>query len=371
MRPVGFGILALVGALATGCGKKGPPLAPLRIAPVAITDLSARRVGDDVVLRFSLPQKNDDGSAPADVARVDVYAMSLNQASDAPPPETFVREAELVGRLETAPEQATMTFVEAIAGLPMPPAPDPRPAAPPAPDGKETASEAAPPAPIPVRVYAVVPVSARGRRGALSKPAPAPLEPPPPAPAVPVPRYTENSLIVEWLASEGVTAYNVYDRDAGEGGDGAPPVPLNVKPLPTPPFEDARMTFGVERCYSVSAIVTVGAMPLESAPSAPACVTPVDTFAPPAPAGLAAVAGQGSISLIWDGVDAPDLAGYVVLRGDAAGDTLHALTPEPIRETTYRDDAVAAGLRYVYAVIAVDSEGNASARSTKAEETAR
>jgi hypothetical protein len=304
--------------------------------------------------------------------------MSLNQASDAPPPERFAREAELVGRLETTPEQATMTFVEAIARLPMPPPPDPRPAAPPepaaataAPDGKETAFEAGPPAPIPVRVYAVVPVSARGRRGALSKPAPAPLESPPPAPAVPVPRYTEKSLIVEWPESEGVTGYNVYERDAGEGGEGAPPVPLNVKPLPEPRFEDERMAFGVERCYRVSAIVTVGAMPLESAPSAPACVIPVDTFAPPSPGGLAAVAGPGSISLIWDAVDAPDLAGYVVLRGDAAGDTLHALTPEPIRETTYRDDAVAPGLRYVYAVIAVDSEGNASAQSAKAEETAR
>jgi hypothetical protein len=383
VRPVGLGILALtsVGALGAACGKKGPPQAPLRIAPAAITDLSARRIGDDVVLRFTLPAKSDDGTTPADVARVDVYAVSVGRASDGPAPQAFVREAQLIGRVEVMPEQATVTFVESLAGQPMPPPPEEaKPAVPPppitdavaaAPGAEAATAEPAPAVPIPVRLYGVVPVSARGRRGALSPTVPAPLESPPPAPAAPMPRYTETKLIVEWLEDEAATAYNVYDDDAGAAEGAAPRLPLNQKPLPEPPYEDARLEFGIERCYRVSAVVTVGAMPVESAPSAPACVTPVDTFAPPAPAGLAAVAGPGSISLIWDAVEAPDLAGYVVLRGDAAGDTLQALTPEPIRETTYRDDAVAPGLRYVYTVIAVDDAGNSSAQSARAEETAR
>lgn len=380
-RPVGFGLLAVtcVATLGAACGKKGPPLAPLRIAPVAIADLSARRVGDDVVLRFTLPQKNDDGSTPADVAHVEVYAISVSRASDAPAPQTFVDKAELVGRVEVVPEQAAMAFVEPIGGTPLPPVRDSQakapisepPTAALATPAAKAEAEATPAAPIPVRVYAVAPVSARGRRGALSAPAPVPLESPPSAPAVPVVRYTENRLVVEWLESDGVTGYNVYDGQSGDAGRAIPPLPLNGKPLPEPPFEDARLEFGTERCYRISAIVMVGAMPLEGPPSAAACVTPVDTFAPPAPGGLAAVAGPGSISLIWDAVEAPDLAGYVVLRGDAAGDTLQALTPEPIRETTYRDDSVTAGQRYVYAVMAVDGAGNGSAQSARAEETAR
>jgi fibronectin type 3 domain-containing protein len=111
----------------------------------------------------------------------------------------------------------------------------------------------------------------------------------------------------------------------------------------------------------------------ESAPSAIACVTPTDLVAPPAPTALAAVASTGAISLIWTGVDAPDLAGYLVLRGSTPDGPLTPLFPTPIRETTYRDTNVTPGTRYVYAVVAVDraSRPNQSPMSNKAEETAR
>jgi hypothetical protein len=78
--------------------------------------------------------------------------------------------------------------------------------------------------------------------------------------------------------------------------------------------------------------------------------------------------------LIWEPNAEPDLAGYLVLRGEAPGDTLQPLTPAPIVEARYRDAAVTAGVRYVYAIIAVDNRfpiPNLSAPSTQEEETAR
>ena len=45
----------------------------------------------------------------------------------------------------------------------------------------------------------------------------------------------------------------------------------------------------------------------------------------------------GSINLIWDANTEADLGGYLVLRGEAPGDTLQPLTPEPIKETRYQD----------------------------------
>ena len=102
-------------------------------------------------------------------------------------------------------------------------------------------------------------------------------------------------------------------------------------------------------------------------------MTPVDTFPPAAPKGLAAVSGSAAINLIWDANTEADLGGYVVLRGEAPGDTLQPLTPQPIRETRYRDTTVQPGARYVYAIVAVDraSPPNRSAQSNKVEETAR
>ena len=63
-------------------------------------------------------------------------------------------------------------------------------------------------------------------------------------------------------------------------------------------------------------------------------------FPPAAPKGLAAVATPAPCNLIWDANTETDLAGYIVLRGEAPGDTLQPLTPAPIRETIYKDTTV-------------------------------
>jgi fibronectin type 3 domain-containing protein len=99
----------------------------------------------------------------------------------------------------------------------------------------------------------------------------------------------------------------------------------------------------------------------------------VDTFAPAAPRSLAAVAGEGSISLIWEANSESDLMGYVVLRGEAGDATLKPLTATPIKETTYRDETARPGVRYAYAVQAVDAykPANVSAESNRVQETAR
>ena len=79
-------------------------------------------------------------------------------------------------------------------------------------------------------------------------------------------------------------------------------------------------------------------------PASPmACASFEDTFAPGPPGRLDAVATPGTISLIWEGSDAPDLAGYVVLRAEAGNATLTALYTDPIIATSYRDETVRAG----------------------------
>ena len=112
---------------------------------------------------------------------------------------------------------------------------------------------------------------------------------------------------------------------------------------------------------------------IEGEASPPQCVTPRDQFAPAAPSGLAAVPTAGQISLIWDANTEKDLAGYLVLRGEGADGPLAAITPAPIKETSYRDITVKPGVRYVYAVVAVDTATppNTSPQSARVEDTAR
>ncbi|HSP90519.1 MAG TPA: hypothetical protein VLN08_06420, partial [Vicinamibacterales bacterium] len=74
--------LAAAGLAAPGCGKKGPPLAPLARVPGRAMDVAARRTGDVVAITFTIPSANIDESKPADIARVDVYAYTAMAQND-------------------------------------------------------------------------------------------------------------------------------------------------------------------------------------------------------------------------------------------------------------------------------------------------
>ena len=132
---------------------------------------------------------------------------------------------------------------------------------------------------------------------------------------------------------------------------------------------DKRIEWGRERCYAIRTVEARDRMTAESELSPTTCVKLVDTFPPRPPTGLQGVASEGAISLIWDANSEPDLAGYLVLRGETA-ETLTAITKEPIAVPNF-EDSVEPGRRYVYAVEAVDKAGNASRPSERTEQTAR
>ena len=128
------------------------------------------------------------------------------------------------------------------------------------------------------------------------------------------------------------------------------------------------MEFGTERCYVVRRVEMASAIPIESAPSPPVCVTPVDKFPPAAPKMLVSVASGSAVSLIWEAGTEVDLGGYLVLRGEAPGDTLAPLTTAPISDAAYVDTSVRRGRTYAYEVVAVDKVGNQSGPSNRIEE---
>jgi len=184
-------------------------------------------------------------------------------------------------------------------------------------------------------------------------------------------------------APTGRTKYNIYSTGSVSGSrsdtDLAPavpwqrprPLPLNMAPLATPAFVVPTGEFGIAHCFQIRGVRGDGPGALEGPASEPLCFTPIDTFPPAAPAGLVAVAAEGSVSLIWEPAGEPDLAGYLVLRGPAGSDTLQPLTPMPIAEARFIDMTARAGTMYVYAVVAVDKAMNVSAESNRVEETGR
>jgi hypothetical protein len=151
----------------------------------------------------------------------------------------------------------------------------------------------------------------------------------------------------------------------------APILPLNAKLLTTAGFDDPRVEFGTERCYVVRRVEMVGPIAIESAPSPPACVTPIDKFPPAAPKAVTSVASGTAVSLIWDANAEADLAGYLILRAEGPDDKLAPLTASPITDASYVDTSVRRNRTYVYEVVAVDKVGNQSAPSNRVEEPIR
>jgi hypothetical protein len=409
------------------CGKKGPPLAPLLRIPAQVGDFAVARAADEVFLTLTVPTTNVGRDTPADVGHVEVVAVTAERAPDLPEgelpaPWTTVVRAPVRRPAPSAPpkpevpplplepgldqgQRATFRDVltpdrrEPVATTPLPEAGI---AAPPDGGGTVTGPLVAPARDRTAqRFYAARAVSRSGRPGAWSPVRAVPVADTLAAPVPSTPTYDASSLSLTWTAPPGAvspppapaegllpsrpfgpaatpTRYNVYAAAAAAATPGpldtvTRSAPLNAAPLDERAFTATGVVFGQERCFVVRAIDSIGGVAVEGPPSPPACVTPRDTFPPPAPAALEAVGGAGVISLIWDAVEADDLAGYLVFRGEGDGAAETPLTPAPIRDTSFEDRGVTPGVRYAYVVVAVDSAspGNRSAPSNRAEETAR
>lgn len=448
IRVSGRALFVCVIVVSVACGKKGPPLAPLVVLPAPVRDLAAQRQGSNVNLKFTIPDRNQDGQTPADLKEIDVYGFTGNPVDRfgrALDDKTLLEAATLVGIVEVRPPDAPPPSppdgkaVSKDAPAPVPPAAqevaaDPRPKQgevaivsetltpeamiPVAPEkiNKNAATPPEPivepfedtlfapsisiklPPPVATRHYLTVGLNRKGDKSRLGTSVQVPLTDPPPPPLAPCMTYTVTTMNIEWqeppdaprsiqlpasgsllagtpiLQQRETYAYNIYSVGSDATGPSAGSEPLNKAPLTSVSFTDPRtVEFGIERCYVLTTLQTVDRTRIESTPSDRFCVTPIDAFPPLAPKNLAAVGSEGVISLIWEPNEEADLAGYLVLRGEAPGATLQRLTPEPIRESTFRDTNVQPGTRYVYAVVALDNStpANVSGESNRAEEAAR
>jgi hypothetical protein len=433
MRPSRRAV-ALALLLAAACGRKGPPLEPFVRIPAAVETISARRVGDEVFVTLTVPAENVDESTPVALARVEVWGYTGTTPpaatdwgvvgtlvavvpAEAPAPGTAPAPPARMGagtaRVGPAgPAVVIVVRVELTAGQlvqgPLPPA-----------DEDETpAARVTPADPPPLRrFYAAFAFDGRARPGPPGAVAALGLDGPPPAPAAVRVAYTEVELELAWAPSDGLvgflldrspvaealppgvrppvaaggpgpapapspTRYNLYDVGSAAPASapvpaddwrGRPPAPLNAEPLAVLAFREP-VRFGVERCFVVRAARGAGVGAIEGAASPRVCVTPQDVFPPAVPTGLAAVPAAGRIDLVWAPNIEADLAGYLVLRGEAGAAALAPITAEPVRQARFLDDNVVTGVRYQYAVVAVDGRAPAPNRSTpsaRVEATAR
>jgi hypothetical protein len=337
-------LLALSFVVLVACGKRGDPKPPVPVIPQATSDLVVTQRGSNVILSWSYPSLTTAGKSLTGVRRIVVYRHTeeLPAGPGVLPLATpqFLKLRKQIESIDGASLQgatsgARLTYVDA----------PPFHAA----NGGR------------MRVtYSVVTEGEAARSDLSNLASIVPLDVAV-APASLTATAKAEGVTLSWTApTTSVTpnakpilgGYNVY-RDAAT-------TPVNAAPISAPTYVDVP-PYG-EHEYRVTAVAGSN---VESDPSPAARATFKDLLPPPAPAELTALVETKAVRLVWEPVDASDLAGYKLYRSEGSGAALKVvaripLTPQPITATNYRDVNVNVGISYFYEVTAVDKSGNES-----------
>jgi hypothetical protein len=370
--------------LLASCAQLGPPLPPSLELPKPPSDLRASRKGNRVTLSWSEPTLTTDRQSIRYIGPTEVCRSPESEITICGTPVATLPAPPVVPKQPKAPRGTAQ-----------------KPASPPAP---QTYTDTLPAAmqqqdPAAEVTYAVEVLNRNARGAGLSNRVHVPALVTEPPPADLSAELTGDGVVLTWTSageSQRVPAsppgvqlrYRIYRRQEalGDEGSGKDTIAGDVSiPIPTPTTELGPMHFtdsGFEwektYLYRVTVVSIIKRLDSNTEVQVEGDDTPQvrviahDTFPPSIPAGLqAAYSGEGQkpfIDLIWAPVTNADLAGYNVYRSEGNA-VAFKLNNELVKSPSYRDNAVASGKTYTYAVSAVDVRGNESQRSEPTSES--
>jgi hypothetical protein len=366
-------LLITLGACLFGCASPDLPTARHPIFPVPVSDLSARQVGDTVVLNFTLPTTSTDLQPLVDMPSVEIYRNTPQGVAAAP--KAGAKNRSTARLADTIPSE-TIEQYQKSGRVEFP--------------DKLDASELAKDSGTDL-IYTVRTRMSRAKASADSNAVAVRVYPAPATVQDLRATLTETALVLNWSAAQEAgtvsagqaAGFRIYraevDPTTAEAALFNPsqakliaPAELLAQTTSTE-YRDTSFQFGHTYFYRVRGVAQFGAAIVESADSAPAVLTAKDIFPPAAPQGLEAVgvpATNGtpaSIELTWTINTEPDLAGYNVYRSEQAGMPGQKLNSELLLVPTFRDMSVVPGKSYFYRLRAVDQSGNESALSSTVE----
>lgn len=376
-------LLAAFALVALACGKRGDPRPPIPVIPQATSDLVVTQRADQVILAWTYPSLTTAGRSLPSIERIQILRhveeLPVSAVGRDPnailPGDTDPTLPRPMAEFARVPTLTQAQFTKLSHRI----------------DSIEKANLAgatigdrlvyADRAPFqaadgrPVRVtYAVVTEgdSARSEISNLAIIVPLAVATPPGGLTA---TADAGGVTLSWEAPKTsvhgteapiVTGYHVYRTAPGQPLE-AFATPINNAPVKSPTYTDVP-AYG-EHEYRVTAVATEGPPLVQSSLSVPVVATFRDLVPPSPTASVTALVEPNAIRLIWDPVDAPDLAGYRIYRMEGLGHENPTdgktilLVPDPIAETTWLNKPVSLGLAFRYAVAAVDRSGNESGKT--------
>ena len=320
--------------------------------PRPIEDLTARQQGGEVILGWTLPHLNTDGSRATTLASMEIYRTIRESSPDAGTAPA-VEESDLWRVLRSEPargREETRSIRDLLEGRDLAEV-----------LGREFS-------------YAVKVFNRKGQTAGLSNIATLWLQPVPHPPGRPNLNPAEGFVEVSWApaaanidgspVAAGV-AFNLYR--ASPGGSPAGSL-LNPTPVTGTSYRDGSARLGDTYTYRVRAVLETVRGRVVSQYSEEASLFHRDLYPPEPPRQLTLVAGREFLSLAWFPNSEADLAGYHVFRRQGRGD-FQRLTATATQRTSHEDRDLLKGPVYSYRVTAVDRAGNQSSYSNVVSDT--
>ncbi|MGL1930956.1 MAG: hypothetical protein OCC45_04245 [Desulfotalea sp.] len=321
-------LLAVAGAFfITSCGFKAPPVPPETVVPMAIKDLRYGVDADSTIFTWTYPTETISGSKISEIDSFELY-------------------------------QADMPLEEVCGNCPIPFG-----------EPEELAGGTVFDGEIPVRGgYTVSALksghkyyfSLRSRLNWWAASADSNIVTftwftPAMAPEGFVARAGDGEVFLSWQAvdslSDGMSLDYPISYQVQRSGDGDTFQNIGT-PVSDTKYTDERVEFGKKYYYRVQSLMSYSEEKIQGLYTEKVSAVPVDLIAPPTPKGLQLYNLASGHKLIWDGVNVPDVAGYIVYSRSLNG-KLKELARVDAPITTYTDTR-RLRVQY-YAVTAIDN----------------
>ena len=336
----------------TGCGKKGPIVAPERRLPAAASGMTTTVEDRAIVVKWTNPHNRVDNTRLRDLAVVRLFRRE--EAPGAEPKAAMLSGDRVVGYeriAQIALDAAPPPGVQVSGGIVT------------VTDGKGLSFGRR-------FVYVATAEDSSGRSSAPSPPVGVTfLAGPAPPPGLTVQagdretrlRWEAPATFIDDTPVSGELRYIVL-RAVGEGGL----APLTPTPIAATTYTDTGLENELTYRYAVKGVRVDPAGTAIGPASVAVAITPVDTTPPSAPTRLVAIPATGGVRLAWNPSPEDDVAEYAIYRAEGTG-PLTRIGTTPAIATIYTDRDVQSGRTYRYAVTALDraKQANESPRSNE------
>ncbi|HIC92239.1 MAG TPA: hypothetical protein EYP21_09330 [Syntrophaceae bacterium] len=314
------------------CGKKGLPTTPRAIAPKPIQDLNYYFDNGDLVLKWSIPHENTDGSRLENLQGFVLYKaiipFSKRNCPTCPTPFRKVADIDLGYPKNARVKEGIVEYVD-----------------------KDLSYQHQ-------YTYKVFSYNRYGDLSNSSNLVTLNWDIPPSPPTILGVESGDRVVNIIWepclddFGKHSIAGYRIYRRLQDHS---YPYNPLNSILIQNTTFEDRHVENGVSYFYVVRSVKDVDGSLIESINSEEIEAIPIDLKPPAPPKDLVAIPFDWGIELRWERNKEPDVLGYYIYRRAEGEIFSKRINDQIVTEVRYRDKRVSPNNKYHYSVTALDN----------------